>query len=192
MEHDYANAPCGEIDLEDEATSQSKASKVIGRETLAEIIFDSLRMELPDGVTRTPSGLGTSKSGKLSADQWNSTCVINMVVTLIRLWGEKDTNSRYYKMLDNFMDLVVATKIVNRRTLTPFYHQLYDTHIRRYLEQLLVLYPHVNLSPYQHISLHFKTQFEKMGPAPASRCYPEERENGYIQNITQNMKMGAG
>lgn len=147
-------------------------------------------MELPTWVTPAPANVGAAKAGKLSADQWRATCTIHLVVTLTRLWGVKDKNSRHYKMLSNFLDLVSAVKIANRRSLTPNMRSDYTFYMRRYLENLLILYPSVPLSPNQHISLHYEENMERFGPSYASRCFGIERQNFVLQRIPKNMKHG--
>ncbi len=147
-------------------------------------------MEVPTWVTPAPSNLGVPKAGKLTADQWKATCTINLVVTLIRIWGSKDPSSRHYQMLSNYMDLVSAIKISNRRSLTPSMRSEYLFFMKRYLENLLVLYPAVSLTPNQHLSLHFDGHMERFGPSHACRCFGIERQNFVLQRFTKNMKHG--
>ncbi len=59
--------------------------------------------------------------------------MVNLVVTLVRIWGVKDTSSRHYQMLENFMDLVTAIKIANRHSVTPSMRDEYTTYMKRYL-----------------------------------------------------------
>ncbi len=116
--------------------------------------------------------------------------MVNLVVTLVRIWGVKDTSSRHYQMLENFMDLVTAIKIANRHSVTPSMRDEYTTYMKRYLEKLLILYPAVSLSPNQHLSLHFGDNMERFGPSPAARCFGIERQNFTLQRIPKNMKQG--
>ncbi|KLO06162.1 hypothetical protein SCHPADRAFT_805392, partial [Schizopora paradoxa] len=161
-------------------------------ETLEQINRDVLFTQLPTWATRAPSNLGVAKSGKLTADQWNSTCTIHLVVTLVRLWGVNNRGDRYFKMLENYMDLVTAIKIANRRTLTPQLWDVYTEHMRRYLEQMLELYTNMDLTPNQHLSLHYGRggHMEHFGPGPACRCYIFERQNFIVQKIPKNMRFG--
>ncbi len=183
-----ANAPGGKI-----AKAAKKAKvKVIGKDTLSEVWRDMepRRMELPTWVTPAPSNLGAPKVGKLTADQWRATCTIHLVVTLVRLWGVMDPTSRHYQMLDNFMDLVTAIKIADRRSLTPNMSSDFLFYMHRYLENLLLLYPSVSLTPNQHLSLHFDGNMKRFGPSHAGRCFGIERQNYVLQRIPKNMKHG--
>lgn len=148
-------------------------------------------MELPSWVTPAPSNVGAPKSGKLTADQWRATCTINLVVTLTRLWGVEEADTRRYQMLSNFMDLVAAIKIAQRRTLTSTLRQEYTFYMSRYLKTLLDLYPTVSLTPNHHNSLHYEGNMERFGPSYASRCFGIERQNNVLQKIPKNMKHGG-
>lgn len=147
-------------------------------------------MELPTWVTPAPANIGVPKAGKLTADQWRSVCTINLVVTLIRLWGTKDLEDRHYQMLVNFMDLVSAIKIAHQRSQTPQSRSQYTFYMKRYLTGMLALYPSVTFTPNQHLSLHFEEHLERFGPAHASRCFVFERENLALQKFPKNMKHG--
>ncbi len=166
---------------------------VIGQDTLYEIWsdMDPRRMELPTGITPAPANIGVAKAGKLTADQWRSACTINLVVTLIRLWGTKDRENRYFHMLSNFMDLVTAIKIAHKRSQTPQTRNQYTFYMRRYLSRMLTLYPSVTFTPNQHLSLHFEEHLERFGPTHASRCFVFERENLVLQKFPKNMKHGG-
>lgn len=88
------------------------------------------------------------------------------------------------------MDLISATKIANRRTLTANMRTMYTFYMKRYLEGFLVLYPFISLTPNQHTSLHYESNMERFGPSYASRCFGIERQNFVLQRIPKNMKHG--
>ncbi len=101
------------------------------------------------GLPPAPAQVGTSRTGKLSADQWRSFCTIHLVVTLTRLWGSQNTESRQRQMLHNFMDLVTATKLALMRTMSADRAKLYHETFLAYLRGLQSLYPHISLTPKQ-------------------------------------------
>jgi hypothetical protein len=149
------------------------------------------RTSLPYWVSSAPPYVGSTRAGKLSADQWRSFCSIHLVVTLVRLWGASDPLSWHHKMLTNFMDLVTAVKLATMRSMTPDRIAQYQFHMTRYLTELLELYPDVGLSPNQHSSLHYPELFERFGPTHAWRCWAIERMNFKLQEVPTNMKFGT-
>lgn len=143
-------------------------------------------MQLPSWISRAPTHPGETKYGKYHADQWQAFCTINLPVTLVRLWGSKPKDSREYRMLENFMHLVTAVKLATMRKITPSRITDYEHHIRQYLSTLLDLFPGTEVSPYQHMSLHFGDQLRRFGPTHAWRCFPFERYNYLFQKIPTN------
>lgn len=147
-------------------------------------------MSLPSWIGRVPSNLGSSQHGKLSADEWRTTCTVILVVSLTRQWGNKPLESRERKMLVNFIDLVVATKLAMMRTLTLDRIDAFHNRMLKYLQGSRELYPVHGLRPNQHISLHLKPMLENFGPTHAWRCYVFERLNSMLQSIHTNSKAG--
>lgn len=147
-------------------------------------------MHLPGWVSRSPSHPGESRWGKFHADQWRAFCTINLPVTLIRLWGSKPKDSREYQMLSNFMHLVTAIKLATMRKMTKARISEYEFHMHSYLTTLLELYPGTDISPYQHMALHFGDQLRRFGPTHAWRCFPFERYNYLLQKVKTNFIWG--
>lgn len=145
-------------------------------------------MYLPSWIGRVPIDLGSSREGKLSADTWRTTCLVVLVVSLIRQWGQKPEDSRERNMLKNFVDLVIATKLAMSRVLTQARIDTFHTHLESYLRVSRQLYPQHGILPNQHISLHLKLLLQDYGPTHAWRCYVFERINGMLQNIHTNSK----
>ncbi|KAH9060119.1 hypothetical protein EDB87DRAFT_1529705, partial [Lactarius vividus] len=148
---------------------------VLGRLTLAEVWADMSKTTLPSWIGRAPPKLGDGRHGKLSADQWRTACTVNLVVTLVRLWGSKSPNDRHYQMLHNFMDLVTACKLAMMRKTTPDRIEQFQKHMHRYLETTKKLYVYSALTPNHHLSLHLPRLFENFGPPHAWVCFVFER-----------------
>lgn len=136
------------------------------------------------------SMVGTAKAGKLTADQWRTFCTINLVVTLIRLWGDLPVDDRFHKILVNFMDLVLATNLAHMRTMTPERIEKYHQAMLSYLAGVLELYPHVELVPKHHLSLHLHLFLQRYGPVHSWRTFAFERLNLRFQNILTNSRIG--
>lgn len=94
-------------------------------------------------------------------------------------------------MLDNFMDLVTATKLVNMRIMTAQRSADFLKHMHRYLEGIKELYPHHSILPYHHMSLHFPRFLEDFGPTHGWRCFPFERFNYLLQQVPTNLRFGT-
>lgn len=170
---------------------RSKNTSVLGEEMLLEIRKDMQRIQLPSWVSPGPAHPGESKWGKLHADQWRSFCTIYLPVTLIRLWGKEPTDSREYRMLQNFLHLVTAVKLGSMRTTSPKRAEEYERHMKAYLKSLLELYPGTEVSPYQHMALHVGQQLRRFGPTHSWRCYAFERFNHIFQTIDTNNIYGT-
>jgi hypothetical protein len=147
-------------------------------------------MTLPSWISPVQTQIGSSRAGKLTADQWRTFCTINLVVALVRLWGAYPDDSRYYLMLMNFMDLVIATNLVHMRTMNPRRIELYQKFMLSYLKGLLDLYPHIDLAPKQHLSLHIPKFLRGFGPVHSWRTFAFERLNLRFQNILTNSRIG--
>lgn len=161
-------------------------TRVLGRDTLGEIRNDMKRQTKPSWITSSPPHPGEKKWGKFSADQWRSFCLYNLPVTLIRLWGDFPPDSKERQQLDNYMHLVSAIKLATMRTMTPARVEQYEYHMHAYLTTLLDLYPRTQITPYQHMSLHFGRQLREFGPTHAWRCFAFERYNYVLQNAPTN------
>lgn len=170
--------------------SSKKERVVLGRITLAEVWIDMSKTTLPSWIGRAPPKLGDGRHGKLSADQWRTACTVNLVVTLVRLWGLKPPNDRQYQMLVNFMDLVTACKLAMMRKMTPNRIGLFRQHMHRYLETMKKLYVYSGLTPNHHLSLHLPKLFENFGPPHAWDCFIFERCLRWLKFIKTSNKFG--
>ncbi|KAF5343750.1 hypothetical protein D9758_015346 [Tetrapyrgos nigripes] len=163
---------------------------VLGKERLAEIREDMVKLKLPSWMSIAPSNPGGTSHGKFSADQWRAFCTINLPITLVRLWGSESKDSRQHRMLVNFMHLVTATRLANMRTLTEERITKYEDHMHTYLKGIRQLFPEKKITAYQHMSLHFGSMLRRFGPVHSWRCFPFERYNYLIQNTPTNGRLG--
>lgn len=145
---------------------------------------------LPSWLPAAPAHPGEKKWGKFSADQWRTFSMVNLPVTLIRLWGLKNRESRKHRMLVNFLHLVSAVKLATMRNVNEEQITGYEYHMHEYLTTLLDLYPETSITPYQHLSLHFGHLLRRFGPTHAWRCFPFERYNYLMQNVPTNGHLG--
>jgi hypothetical protein len=149
------------------------------------------RTQLPYWISPAPAKVGSSQTGKLSADQWRTTATIHLAITMVRLWGPLPAEDHRHKMLENFMDLVTATKLATMRTMYTSRINEFNLHMKRYLDNVLILYPAVKLTPNQHLSLHHGYDILPIwGPSHGYRGWITERMNYKLQKIPTNKKFG--
>ena len=157
---------------------------------LAEVRSDMERLQLPTWIKPAPSHPGDADWGKFNADNWRSFGLINLPITLTRVWGDLPQDTREYQMLENYMHLVTAIKLSTMRKITPEHIAAYQMHMHLYLSSLLKLYPNTSIVPYQHLSLHFGSLLERFGPTHSWRCFPFERYNHQMQELPTNKRFG--
>lgn len=176
--------------MDDAAQEESKGTHVLGNETLRAIQDDIAKLKLPSCVSPAPTHPGQAKWGNFKAEEWKTFCTVNLPITLTRLWGSMPKTSRSFLMLENFLELVAAIKIADKRSITNLDILLYEHYMNSYLAGLLRLYPDIKLTPYQHLSLHIPTHLRRFGPTHAWRCNHFERYNGVLQKIKNNNIFG--
>lgn len=147
-------------------------------------------MYVPSWIQQVSPDVGAARAGKLTADQWRSFCTINLVVTLIRVWGSTPPDQRFGEMLTNFMHLATAIKLSHMRSLTPDQIDRYAAEMRTYLEGALKLYPLLTFKPKHHLALHLAALFRQYGPTHSWRTFPFERVNLTLQMIPSNSHIG--
>ncbi|KAJ3916909.1 hypothetical protein F5877DRAFT_45677, partial [Lentinula edodes] len=173
--------------------SGSSPRHVIGKDLLEEIWADMKRTVLPNWIQPPPSEWGTSASGKLSADEYKVICSISLVITLIRVWGyenDEGVDSRRFKMLENFLDLVHSMRVLFFRETSQKSRAYYKSHILKYLRGVLELYPDFTLKPNHHHAVHIVTDLETMGPGHARSTPVFERINHSLQQLNTNRHLG--
>jgi len=143
---------------------------------------------LPSWISPAPRDWGTTKRGKVSADEWRVICTIHLVITLIRLWHDKE--GRLQDMLQNYMDAVSAVRIANLRSSSPNRSQAYNFHIFRYVGGLRRLFPDQNLKPVHHAALHIGHLIELFGPLHSRSANFYERYIKFLHRMNINLKPG--
>ncbi|KAJ2917170.1 hypothetical protein MD484_g3226, partial [Candolleomyces efflorescens] len=184
----------GIINMRGDLRSAEDANKptgiMLGRDTLEEVRRDIAQLNLPSWHPTSPPCPGEQTWGKFTAAQWRTFCVVNLPVTLIRLWGDAPRGSVQELRLNNFIHLVTAVKIASMYSLDEDRIKKYEYHMHAYLTSLLQLYPGLQLTPYQHLSLHFGDQLRNFGPVHAWRCFVYERYNHLLQSVPTNQRFG--
>lgn len=161
--------------------------RVLDEGVLAQVRADIATTILPSWLDHPPKNFGSVSHGKLKADQWRVVCTISLVITLVRLWGSADAESREGILLNNFIHLVTAVDLATRRSLNPDRVEKFDGHLLKYLEGLRSYFAH-DFVPNHHLSLHLKECMLLFGPVHAWWGFPFERYNGMIQALNTNSK----
>ncbi|KAL1741381.1 hypothetical protein HDZ31DRAFT_66981 [Schizophyllum fasciatum] len=167
-----------------------QGSPILGKERLAEIDHDAETLILPSSMQAAPKSAGERKGGKFKAASWLTYALVNLPITLIRLWGSAPSDSRERAMLDNYMHLVKAIRLASLPYMTPEVIESYTSEMHRYLTTLLELFPGTTITIYQHLSLHLPLLLAEHGPTHAWRCWVVERMNHVLQTLNTNNKFG--
>ncbi|OBZ66279.1 hypothetical protein A0H81_13832 [Grifola frondosa] len=174
--------------VQSKAKPTAHIKSAIGRQTMEEFLKDRSRMELPSWVTAAPMGFGTTRYGKLSADQWKTVGTINLPVTLIRTWGSE--KGRRLDMLQNFMEAVEAIEVIGLREINASHIQIAEQSMQRYLKSLIVLYKDAKILPNHHFALHLPEFLRLFGPVHSWRTFAFERFNHLLQSTNTNKNFG--
>jgi len=135
---------------------------LLGKDVMEAIWEDMSFTQLPSWVSSVPCNWGTTKRGKLSADNWRVIITIHLTITLIWLWGHDNGHKK--ELLNNFIDLVCAVCIANMRVSSKDQVKAYNHHITRYLSGLRRLYLDQKVKPVHHAALHLGDLLELFGP----------------------------
>ena len=150
---------------------------------------DMKATRLPSWITPAPYDWGTSRRGKLSADNWRVISCIHLPITLIRLFGSSDGRPR--ELLDNFMQLVTAVRTATMRTSSAEQIEVYNEHIFAYTRGVLDLYPDYNVLPSHHAALHIGDMLSRFGPKHSHDSPHYERYIHFFHRMNTNHKLWA-
>ncbi len=145
-------------------------------------------MEVPSWVNPPPLAFGTTRHGKLSADQWRTLCTINLPITLIRTWGFQE--QRRVEMLRNFLDLVEAIELVGLMEIDEERIVRAEVLMEKYLKAVKELYKGQKIKPNHHLALHLGVFLRLFGPVHSWRAFVFERFNYFLQTLDTNMRFG--
>ncbi|VDB92079.1 unnamed protein product [Peniophora sp. CBMAI 1063] len=168
-----------------------KRTSILGKRRLSQLWKDMERTVIPSWMGKAPRHIGDGKHRKVSADDWRSFVLVNLVITMGRLWGGSQfEGSRERALLDNLMHLVTATKVAAYRKMTTARVRTYVKHMKLWLEGLRELFPGISLESNQHLSLHLPYFLLSLGPTHAWRCFVFERWNYLLQLVNTNNHFG--
>ncbi|KAJ2913364.1 hypothetical protein MD484_g7039, partial [Candolleomyces efflorescens] len=164
------------------------ADAFLGSDVMEAVYQDMRRTRLPSWITPAPHDWGTSRRGKLSADNWRIICCIHLPITLIRLFGSSD--GRPQALLANFMDLVSAVRLAAMRQSSPEQIQMYTEKIIKYTKGTLELFPDYSILPSHHAALHIGDMLTRFGPKHAHDSPHYERYINFFHHMNTNNHVG--
>lgn len=155
-------------------------------------VWDDMRDTVaPSWLSSAPANLGSASHGKLSADQWRTACTVNLVITLIRLWGVSTSSTRHRNLLDNYLALVAAIRWATMRATSARHIEIVATQFQVYFQTLVPLYSVEYLRPNSHLSLHLAECLREFGPVHGWWGFAFERYNGIMTRQNSNNRPGT-
>ena len=94
-------------------------------------------------------------------------------------------------MLVNFMHLVTAVVLAGLWRTTSLHVDIFEAHMRRYLETLVDLFPEGHIVPNHHLTLHIPDLTRLFGAVPGWRSFGFERFNFLLQEQNTNLNFGT-
>ena len=192
---DYHNKRVEQTEYRDEgADTSTRLGQVLTDEEMVEIWSDLARISTPTWVTPIPLDLGSASHGKLKADQWRTLGITHLPLSLIRLWGlreSRDPRSQKCKeLLDVTISLMSAVILASSRVTSPSIAAAYLTYMKSYMEGIKKLFPQYRFRPNHHMALHLHEYLCRFGPVHSWWTFPFERIIGMLQRIPTNFKIG--
>lgn len=172
------------------AWSSAPSTTILDQLVLSEVWKDMEKTTLPSCVTRAPRNLGSRSHGKLKADQWRTACLVNLVITLCRLWGGVNASQKNQSLLRNYLSLVIAVRWATTRTTSNYHSDVVQQFLVYYIHSTLEIFGARALVYNNHASLHVPECLGAYGPAHGWWAFPFERYNGVLQRVSTNSRIG--
>ncbi|RXW19244.1 hypothetical protein EST38_g6612 [Candolleomyces aberdarensis] len=163
-------------------------SAFLGKDVMEAIWSDMKATRLPSWISPVPHDWGSTRRGKLSANNWRIIAVIHLPITLIRLYGH--TEGRKRDLLSNFMELVKAIRIATMNATTQQQIDQYNSLILRYSAGVKQLFPDYEILPSHHMSLHIGDTLRHFGPKHSHDSPHYERYINLFHRMNNNHKLG--
>lgn len=163
---------------------------VLGHTTLAAYRDLVGKTMLPTHIKPPPLRLGETSVGRITAAEWATIFEISMVLLLVPRWGKSKPGSRIRQLLDNFMDLLAAVKLIKKDNIHPQDLVDFKTYYSRHLRNVQVLFPTEAIRPNDHMLLHDPMFVEYWGPLRGISAWAYEHMNGEAQKVSTNWKFG--
>ncbi|KAG2104620.1 hypothetical protein BD769DRAFT_1676228 [Suillus cothurnatus] len=107
---------------------------------LQEVWSDMSKTRIPSWLNRAPANFGHASHSKIKADQWQTVCLVNLVITLCRLWGTPKADENEKAMLQNFIALIIAVHWATTHSTSETHIQLVEQNYTYYLKTTIQLF----------------------------------------------------
>lgn len=131
---------------------------------------------LPTGFDAPPERFGAKRSPSPKASQWNTLFLVTLLVTLTKVWTAQNASPSDHARHHNFLHLVCAIRLVNRRVVDENTIVAYEKHLFAYLGSLLDLFPGYRLKPKHHYAVHLADCMRRFGPTIWYSSWSGERK----------------
>lgn len=172
------------------ASAHKQDVVVLNHAILTEVWGDMVKTTLPSWVGHVPRNLSCSSHRKIKADQWRTACLVNLIITLCRIWGKPGTTAKETALLWNFLSLVITIRWATMRCITPAHISIVEDHLAYYTKSTASIFGEKALVVNNHVSLHTPECLYAFGPVHGWWAFPFERFNGIIQKLSTNHKLG--
>ena len=163
---------------------------VLHKEVLEEGWSDMDKTILPSWMARVPRRLSSPNQGHVKADQWQTACEVNLIITLIHIWGAGQASKENKAYLDNFLALVTAVRWATMRLTSDGHIRIINNNLQQYLHSLVKLFSPRVLTVNHHLSLHLVECLRLFGPVHGWWAFPFERYNGMLGRSNTHNKEG--
>ncbi len=176
--------------------SSPQPIKLCTQELLQSIRHVIKHTATPTWVDTVPSNFGAAKAGTLKAAEWRNMATIFLPIALVKVWGTTSTHGlqeeadRLKAVLDHTMCLVCATILACSRVTSSEKARLYLDFLKKYLQDLIKLYPQAHFTVNCHVALHIYDFLLLFGPVHNWWTFPFERLIGILQRLPSNHKFG--
>ena len=145
------------------------------------------RTTLPGWINRGPRNFGSASHGKVSADHWRTVFTINLVITLVHLWGTSGATKSKMDLLENFIALVTLIWFATSRITSERHIKIVESQLQVYYQTLTAL--GATFYPSYLMTFHIPQCLRLFGPVHGWWSFPYERYNGIIQRLNHNGKI---
>lgn len=170
--------------------ASDKPRCILDGKTILEIRNDIRHITVPSWITPLTPNFGSKRKGKVKADTWRTAATIYLPITLIRLWGNKDSSDISRKYLTNTMLMVSAIILITSLEISSSNAEKYTKYMEEYMEGLRELFPDMKFRDNHHVSLHLEYFVKTFGPVQCWWTFPFERLIGILEKLKTNWKMG--
>jgi hypothetical protein len=182
------------------ATSTLESASItpfLTKQDLMDIRSDITSTIRPSWQADLPTNFGTTKHGKLKADQWRTAVEFDIPVSLVRILtkrgstGNISRDTRARRVVEHTLDLSMAVAWGLSRRTSPRHAERYDFYMSRYIAGIRELYPDYDLKPKHHYALHISDILLQFGPLHGVWSFSLKRLVGRLQGFNSNYKNGA-